>query len=172
MSTGIDAKDWRVWLVSGAAVAAQVTAICMFNATDPNMLAASIVQGIAVTLGAVVSYLVGKSSARDAAQDIVKPHVRSAFRRSVSLFGAVERLSSSLNEVYEGMEQEARDDGNGVKVVDLTVARWAFIGLQNLVRAQLDTAKDSLEDWKDLVPEEVVDLSGDASNESTPEGGS
>lgn len=154
--------DRRALYFGVAAVVLQVLTVVVGVQKDPNTLATLILQGVTFALGITGSYIFGRASAAEAARDIVRPHARASFRRAVSLYRALDRQRATLSVVYNGLKDEARQDGNGVMVVDLSVARWAIIGVQNLVIEQIGTAADALEDWKDLVPEEVETFTREA----------
>src|SRR5690606_16699044 len=101
---------------------------------------------------------------------IVRPHARASFRRAVNLYKALHRQRETLTVVHAGLSREARQDENGGQVIDLSAARWAIIGVQNLVIEQIGTATDALEDWKDLVPEEVEDFARQVETSTAAEG--
>lgn len=141
-----------------AAVVLQALTVTLGTQDDPDPLAWITLQTVTFGLGLVGSYIIGKSSAREAAREIVRPHARSAFRRAMSLYRALHRQRDALGEMYAGLQREAREDASGTPVVDLAAARWAIIGAQGLVLEQISTAGDALEDWRDLVPEEVANF--------------
>lgn len=96
---------------------------------------------ISLALSLVGSYYIGRQSATEAAREIIKPHARSAFRRLISLYESLSRV---------GAEIEA---SNGAQSKELTIAK-----LEAIVVEQLATADDALEDWRDIVPDEVSEL--------------
>jgi hypothetical protein len=122
---------------------------------NPNKLATSLLQVMTLLFGVLTSYFYSKISASDTAREVIRPHARASIRRSVTLFRALQRQDSALTEHFrelEGLSLEAHD---GRRVVDLSSVKWSIVGLQHLVTEQLATAGDSLEDWRDIVPEEV-----------------
>ena len=86
----------------------------------------------------------GRQSAKDAAREIIKPHARSAFRRLMSLYESLSRVATEIEKSLSG-------EGNKNSEGDL--AR-----LKAIVIEQLATADDALEDWNDIVPEDVAEL--------------
>ena len=92
--------------------------------------------------GLLGSYIFGKNSARAGALDVVKPHARAAFRRVFALYRSLYRLSLKIEELKE----EGPDHR-----LDL---------IQALVNEQIATGQDAIEDWRDIVPEEVEEIEG------------
>lgn len=92
--------------------------------------------------GIAASYILGKQSAQSAAQDVIKPHARSSFRRILSLYEGLSRLALSIVEIRNNSK-------NPPTHLDV---------LEAIVVEQISTADDAIEDWRDLVPEEVEEI--------------
>ena len=90
--------------------------------------------------GLLGSYIFAKNSARASALDVVRPHARSAFRRVLALYNSLYRLSVKV----ENLKKEGPDHR-----LDL---------IQALVNEQISTGEDAMEDWRDIVPEEVEEV--------------
>lgn len=90
--------------------------------------------------GLLGSYIFGRNSARAGALDVIRPHARAAFRRVVALYNSLYRLSEKIEE----LKQDAPDHR-----LDL---------IQALVNEQIATGQDAIEDWRDIVPEEVEQI--------------
>ena len=90
--------------------------------------------------GLLGSYIFGKNSARDGALDVVKPHARAAFRRVFALYKSLYRLSEKI--------EELKEEGPDPRL-DL---------IQALVNEHIATGEDAIEDWRDIVPEEVEEI--------------
>lgn len=148
-----------------AAIILQVITLLVGQQTSKPSLASITLQTLTLLSGSAGSYIFGRSSARDAAKEIVRPHARASFRRAASLYKALHRQRQTLSVVHKGLTDEAKTIEGGTPVVDLSVARWAIIGVQNLVIEQIGTAADALEDWKDLVPEEVASFARQLSDD-------
>ena len=84
--------------------------------------------------GLLGSYVFGKNSA------VAKPHARAAFRRVLGLYISLYRLSDKIEELKE----EGPDHR-----LDL---------IQALVHEHIATGQDAIEDWRDIVPEEVEEI--------------
>lgn len=108
---------------------------------DLTSLENTLLQVFSLALGLIGSFQFGKQSAREAAKDMIKPHARSAFRRLVSLYESLSRVGFEI----EGSKQ--------LNSPEVTIAK-----LEAIVVEQLATADDALEDWNDIVPEEVAEL--------------
>lgn len=112
---------------------------------DLTALENVLLQVFSLGLGLIGSYVLGRESARDAAREMVKPHARSAFRRLLSLYRSLSRLAYAI--------QIMRSDGDihpeTTRVLDK---------LEGIVVEQIATADDALEDWRDIVPEDVAEL--------------
>ena len=103
-----------------------------------------LLQSFALAFGLVGSYYFGKQSANDAAKEIIKPHARSAFRRLISLFESLSRVA---------IEIESSKNTDNPQSESVTLAK-----LEAIVIEQLATADDALEDWRDIVPDDVAEL--------------
>lgn len=98
-----------------------------------------LLQAFALTSGLAGSFLFGKQSAKDAGREIIKPHARSAFRRLMSLYESLSRVAAEI---------EATGKSDEIKLARLNA----------IVVEQLSTADDALDDWQDIVPEEVAEI--------------
>jgi len=136
-----ESKKWLPLLL--ITVAFLVSGISVFIASQRPLtsLENTLLQAFSLAFGIIGSFYFGKQSATDAAKQIIKPHARSAFRRLISLYESLSRvgveIENSKNSQYEA----------------ITIAK-----LEAIVVEQLATADDALEDWRDIVPEEVEEL--------------
>ncbi len=103
-----------------------------------------LLQIISLSIGGGLSFFAGRQSAREAAREIIKPHARSAFRRLISLSLSLLR---SAKVIKSSRSSESHED------YQVVLAK-----LEVIVTEQLATADDALEDWNDIVPEEVAEL--------------
>lgn len=95
-------------------------------------------------IGIAVSFYSGRLSVCEAAREIIKPHARSAFRRLLSLYRSI----SEVGRIIELSRNAESLDSDKVILAEL----------KGIVFWQLVTADDALEDWKDIVPDEVKEL--------------
>lgn len=117
------------------AAASAFVILAYFN--PPTVFEVLFFQLVILVTGILGSYIIGKKSAIDTEHDRIKLHARSAFRRVTALYGSLYRLSDTIEEL-KGKEGEYR--------LDL---------VQALVAEQILTGQDAIEDWRDIVPEEV-----------------
>ncbi len=104
-----------------------------------------LLQVFSLGIGLIGSYVLGRESACNAAREIIKPHARSAFRRLLSLYRSLSRLAAAI----EGARQTGNSDPTTSFILDK---------LEGIVVEQIATADDALEDWRDIVPEDVEEL--------------
>lgn len=105
--------------------------------------------------GLAGSFIFGRQSAREAAREMIKPHARSAFRRLIFLYLTLRRAATVIESAQHSESQEN---------YQTMLAR-----LEEIVIAQLLTADDALEDWNDIVPEDVEELKQKLRSEDTME---
>lgn len=122
--------------------AAALATLKVAQLRDLSELEAVLFQLITLAFGLFGSYLFGKSTAKDAAVEMMKPSARSAFRRLLSLLEGLNALAALLRDDY--------NDGYSAK--ERHKVAMALVG------EQVRTAYHSLEDWGDLVPDELADL--------------
>ena len=110
-----------------------------------------LLQIIFLAIGSGISFFTGHRSAQEAA----KLHVRSAFRRLLSLYQSLSRAATVIES-----SQGSKSDEN----YQVLLAR-----LEEIVTYQLITADNALEDWNDIVPEEVAELKQQLQSNNTTE---
>ena len=97
--------------------------------------------GLAAALAG--SYMFAKQSSRKTVFDIIKPHARPAFRRLLWLYKSLSRLAYAINEAQEAKQCE--NDNILTK-------------LEAMVTEQIATVDDALEDWRDIIPDDVEEI--------------
>ena len=112
-------------------------------------------QFLSLFIGLIGSFLFGRQSAKEAAREIIRPHARSAFRRLLSLYGGISQVARILD---SSEQAESLDD------YKLLLAR-----LEGNVFWQLATADNALEDWRDIVPEDIDELYQEISDDNRTE---
>jgi len=127
-------------------VAIIVAGFAAFIATQRTLtsLEGALLQAFALIAGLFGSFIFGRQSAKEAAREIIKPHARSAFRRLMSLYESLSRVGTEIENSLIAEANESRG---------IALAR-----LEAIVIEQLATADDALEDWNDIVPEDVAEL--------------
>lgn len=137
-------KRVGITFVAGAIIVALIfVVVAAFR--DLTALENVLLQVFSLGLGLIGSYVLGRESARDAAREVVKPHARSAFRRLLSLYRSLSRLAYAI----ETIRSDCNAHPETIHVLDK---------LEGIVVEQIATADDALEDWRDIVPEDVAEL--------------
>lgn len=136
-----------------------IAALFVYLSADRNLtnLENTLLQMFALSVGLTGSYLLGKASAAKNARELMKPHARSAFRRLVSLYRGLSRIDNEI--------QVARLNLSADQYVNSCIGK-----LEGMVTEQKATAADALEDWNDIVPEDVQELKQklEAANQEVP----
>jgi hypothetical protein len=104
------------------------------------------------------SYVIGRSTT---STSDVRPHAKKAFRRVVTHYRALAAVPA-LIESQRAMlaEQAARTDDDVVPMAFVQNALWV-VDFQ--INQQLATVNDAMEDWRDIVPDEVEAVEREAS---------
>ena len=97
-------------------------------------------QFISLALGLFGSYLFGRHSARKMAREAVRPYARMAFRRVLGLYGSMERLLTRIAHFNE------QNPDHRLEIIHAIVVE------------QVETGNFALEDWRDIIPEEVDEI--------------
>ena len=98
-------------------------------------------QIMALLISLAGSYWFGKQAAIDGARELIRPHARSSFRRLLSLYRSLSRQIAIMENC------DTPDD-----------YPTTFASLEVIVHEQIYTADDALEDWADIVPDDVAEL--------------
>ena len=107
-------------------------------------LESTLLQVVILATGVSASYLFSQRSARVAAEQIVKPHARSAFRRVKNLYSGLFQMKGLIDRHHEKPSEQ-----DSSQVVDI---------IEAMVNLQVITVSDAMDDWREFVPEEVADL--------------
>ena len=117
---------------------------CVATTRQLTELESVLLQFFIAAAGYIGTFMVGRQTAGRAAKDVIKPHARSAFRRLLSLYRSHQQMASVI------------ENARGSRTIDdyrLTLAR-----LEGIVLGQISTADAAMEDWRDIVPEDVEEL--------------
>jgi len=146
-------ETWLPLLSILIAIAVSGYSIYISGERALTSLESTLLQIFILLFGIVGSFYIGKLSAVNAAKQIIKPHARSAFRRLISLYESLSRVAYEIQDPNKNQSKE------------ITIAR-----MEAIVVEQLSTADDSLEDWRDLVPEDVEELRAKLKKHSSNKG--
>lgn len=103
--------------------------------------------------GLLGSYTFGKSSARKTTMELLKPHARSAIRRLISLFNGLGRIAHDIADNDKNEEGKNTQDKIILSKIKARVTEIIY------------TADDAMEDWSDIVPDEVEKLKKSSNKE-------
>lgn len=139
-------KSQWIWpgIIGSVVLISIVIFVCLAAIRDLSNLENVLLQFIFLLIGCYVSYRVGQKSVKQTAREMIRPYAKSAFRRLVTLYRSLSRASSVIKS-----EPESESD---------TDPQMMLAKLDMIITEQLDTAEDALEDWNDIVPEEVEEL--------------
>jgi hypothetical protein len=137
-------KNQGGWLIAGSLIVAAIF-IVISSIRNLSTLENTLLQVLSLGLGLAGSFVIGREDAKENAKDIIKPHAKSAFRRVLSLYNSLSRLASAI----EHQKQSLSENEAGIHSLEK---------LQGIVIEQISTADDALEDWKDILPEELSKL--------------
>ena len=104
---------------------------------------ASFLQILILAISLFGSYAFAKRSAGAAAQELFRPHARSAFRRVLRIYANLSRLAIIIE------DRRQQTSISNAKDLDLIHA---------VIEQQIPTIGDAIEDWRDIVPEDVKDI--------------
>ncbi|WP_269305309.1 hypothetical protein [Aeromicrobium sp. HA] len=164
---GSEKSRWSLLLgwsggLLGASVIVCVLTVGVAVQKDPSRLAVGLLQGIALVLGTAGSYVFGRDASRENAEAIREMEAerlslpaRSAFRRVRTLWRALGRQQEAIRAQEQRLDALA-DLSAGT--VQLEHARNALLALEYMVIEQIGTVDDALEDWRDLVPDEIAKI--------------
>ena len=122
-------------------VAALVAMIVVSSLRDLSQLEALLFQVVTLGTGLAGSYRFGRNAAKDAADDMIRPHARAATRRMLSLRDSLYGLSRRI----EGYKIDQYSD-NRMDVI------------QAIIDEQIPTGRSAVEDWRDIVPADVDEI--------------
>ena len=127
------------------AISVIVAGLFAYVATSRTLtgLESVLLQSFSLLAGLGGSFIFGRHSARAAAREIIKPHARSAFRRLRSLYQSLSRVVTTI------------ESSQSVESPEYPVV---IAKIEAIVIEQIATADDALEDWRDIVPEDVKEL--------------
>lgn len=136
-------RDPMIYVAAALIVAALLIAAWMvFSASSRQLtsLESVLFQILISAAGVSGSFIAGRSSSLKAAQEMIRPHARSAFRRLFSMNRSLQNLSAMISEMRRDKPDQRLDT------------------IQSLVNEQIWTGQDSLADWRDIIPEDMAEF--------------
>src|SRR5260370_40885571 len=128
------------WILLGCSLVLGALTVLVGTHNPPNTLAAAILQAVTLIFGVAGSWLLGMASAKDAAQEVIRPHARSAFRRTLNLYQGLGRQRLAIVEqlLRLAVLREADD-----RLVQYEHARAAMRVREAIAGEQGNTAGDA-----------------------------
>ena len=133
-------KDWHSYLLFSACLGTAGFFVYLSFLEPPSARETALFQVIILICGLLGSYIFGRNTAKVAARDEIKLHARPAFRRVIALYNSLIRLSI----IIEGLKEEKADH--------------KLEQIQVLVDEHIHTGGHALEDWRDIIPEDVAEI--------------
>ena len=124
-----------------ASVGLSVLFLSLAATRDLSNLESIFFQIFALGTGLAGSFIFGRQAASDTARELIRPHARSAIRR-------LRFLSAGLGRVAEAIRGCESPENYRVTLAILRA----------IVVEQLAAADDALEEWADILPEDVAEL--------------
>ncbi len=133
-------KDKFHYLLFAACLAAVAIFVVLTINRDPTNFEVVLFQVVILVSGLLGSYIFGRKMEREGADDVIRIHARAAFRRVTALYVSLYRLSEKV----EDLKRDGPDHRLNL--------------IQALVDEHIRTGQDAMEDWRDIVPEEVDEI--------------
>lgn len=122
--------------------------------TPPNVAATALLQGLTLVLSVLGPYIFARYADSSAATESLKTHARPAFRRTRNIYHALGRYDLQVQQSLERLESLAINVKDK-PYVDYEHVKSVMLGLSYALTELVGTANDALQDWHDLVPDEV-----------------
>jgi hypothetical protein len=147
--------DWTPPLLVAVSVGVSIWMIVVSADRKLTTLELTLFQVLTLGVGLGASFAFGRRSATASAMEMVRPHARSAFRRVVFIAGGLRRIAIAIEERRSKLDHLAAAHNGSIPEAH---AMAALDILEAQVVGQIVTASDAMEDWRDLVPEEVEEI--------------
>lgn len=121
----------------------------------PSALNVALLEVISLVFTIVLAFLFGHLYSASAASAKLRAQGRSSFRHLLDLFSALQALGGSVAAERASLDDLALQRGDAIPHRE--VARTLDV-LEVQVLSQLWTASSVMEDWRDILPEEVESL--------------
>lgn len=112
-------------------------------------------QFILFGVAAYLSYYFGKKSIKAGVNEVLRSHGRKSVRRIENLAAGIGDYATVIDKEGAAFEDVARRNRGKVPLYD---AAHSLSVIRSQIDGEIRTAADAIEDWRDLVPEEVREL--------------
>lgn len=114
-----------------------------------------LLQFILFAAGVMFSFYSGRQTVRATTQEVLRPHGTKSVRRLLTLLAGIQTFSVVIDQERIAIEDAADPEAN---TVSLAAATHSFNVIQSHIPGEIRTVGDALEDWRDVVPEQVDEL--------------
>ena len=141
-------RQFRRWLskqaipllIVAGAIALAVVMVNVSAERELSTLELILWQVVSLLLGLSGSYWFGRNAARDSARDVIRPHARLAVR---SLLGLRDSLRALIHRIEDYQDEDAD---------------YCLEVIQAIVEEQMPVSDSAIEDWRDITPEDVIEI--------------
>jgi hypothetical protein len=144
---------WRAVLAALGLVLLLVATIVVTGNEKASELEKGLLNFIFFVFAAGLAVYLGRESLSREASEMLRPHGRKAVRRIVALGRGIGTFSTVIETERELIASRSKGES-----VDIVTVERAFDILESHVGEQLGTVGDAIEDWRDVVPDEVQAL--------------
>lgn len=137
-----------------AAVAVSVFKIAQSGERTLNQTELAAFDAITLILSFLGSAAIGGQLQERATRRLIGPHGRSAFRRAAALFAALSRFQQQIGKERASLASQVDDQ----EFVAMAVVDMALDAIMTQVGEQVQTANDAMEDWRDVIPEDIAEM--------------
>lgn len=142
-------------LTTGGLLAAT---IILTSREEVSQYEQGLLQFILFAAGALLTWIFGRNSVRAEAESLIQRDGKKAIRRIVNLAAGIQDFGGVLERQATGVIATANGDG----MVTVTTVEASFQALADHIPGQLRTLEDAIQDWRDIVPDEVAQLEAQA----------
>lgn len=123
-----------------ASILFSATMVALTLLRTPTPFETALLQFVILLTGLWGTYIMGKQSALSAARELIRPHARSAFRRTLSLQKSIHNLSLRI--------ERFQNEGDDRRLSEIRA----------VVDEQIVAGNDATEDWRDIIPDDVDEM--------------
>lgn len=135
-----------------ALVALLALTILITGDEESTKLENGLLQFISFVITVAISVGIGYFSAKEQGRGILKPHGRKSVRRIVNLGDGVRAFGTTIETERARFKHRSDQDGH----IDVFEVERTLDVLYGQLEGQIRTVNDAIEDWRDVVPEDVA----------------
>lgn len=144
---------WSGPLALVGAVAVSIFKIWLSGERSLSQTELALFDALTLVISVIGAIWIGQQVEQGQARQLIGPHGRSAFRRATSIFQALRRFERQIQTQRESLPTRTVDGR-----VDVAIVEMAFDVFAAQVGEQVMAASHAMEDWRDIVPEDVEEM--------------